>query len=74
MRERVPPTPETVLDLIEGHVIEHGYPPSIGELAKATKAGRATIHGRLRELVADGYITVEPGRARAIRINRKDNE
>lgn len=74
MRERVPPTPETLLDLIEAHVIEHGYPPSIGDLAKATRAGRATIHGRLKELVADGSITIRPGRARAITINRKNPE
>ena len=68
------PSCDDVLDLIRAHVIEYGYPPSIGDLAKATRSGRATIHGRLRQLHNDGRITITPGRARAITINEGESE
>ena len=61
---------EAILDIIESHTREHGYPPSIGDIARATKAGRATVHARLNQLQAEGSIVKEPGRARTIRIIR----
>jgi SOS-response transcriptional repressor LexA len=63
---------DALIDIIEAHTLEHGYPPSIAYMARAVKAGPATVHKRLGQLVAEGRIVKEAGRARAIRIIRKD--
>ena len=63
---------DAILDIIEAHTREHGYPPSVGDIARSVKASRSTVHGRLKQLAADGQISLDPGRARAIRIIRND--
>lgn len=57
------------LRFIRAHTREHGCPPSLREVRDAcglsSLSGTAHLLGRLAE---KGYITREPGRARAIRV------
>lgn len=45
---------------------EHGYPPSVRELADHLGVATHTAHTALRKLVEDGLITVTPGIPRSI--------
>lgn len=66
---------DMVLELIRQHIDDTGYPPSIRWLAYQTLTPQTTVYERLRQLVADGRIRREPGRARAITIiDREDNQ
>jgi repressor LexA len=49
---------------------EHGYPPSVREIASACYIGRSSVHQYLYRLEAKGWIMREPGRARGITILR----
>lgn len=49
---------------------QHGYPPSVREIAAACYIGRSSVHHYLYRLEAKGWITREPGRARGITILR----
>ena len=58
-----------VLAWIRAHIAEHGYAPSIREIAAGcgmSSTGQAHYHvARLREI---GAITLDPGKARTIRL------
>jgi repressor LexA len=66
---RRPITSGDVLEYIRVHIAEHGYAPSIREIAAGcgmSSTGQAHYHvARLREI---GAITLEPGKARTIRL------
>lgn len=62
------PTPVQLatLDMIRAFVEDHGYPPSMRQIADATECGLSTVPYRLSALIARGYLRREPGPARTL--------
>ena len=62
-----------MIEHIKSHILAHGYPPSIRELRDLMGfKSHNSVWRRLRQLEADGLITVEKGQSRAIRLNEYD--
>ena len=59
-----------MIEHIKSYILTHGYPPSIRELRDLMGfKSHNSVWRRLRQLEADGLITVEKGQSRAIRLN-----
>lgn len=56
------------LDYIREHHDEHGYPPSIRDLAEAMGCSVSNAYYHLLRLEGEGLITRTPGVARSVRI------
>jgi len=61
-------TCEQVLAFIKSHIAEKGYPPSQPEIGEAFDIGIDTVKKRIRVLRAEGFITMQNGVARGIRV------
>lgn len=63
------------LGMIQGHIDDHGYPPTVREMASVMglRSASATLK-RLRILKDRGYITWHEGRPRTIQIVRWPDE
>lgn len=59
---------QRVLSAIQDHQAEHGYPPSIRELASACTVSLNTMYRLLLKLEQHGRIEMTPGQARTIRV------
>ena len=60
-----------ILEFIERYTQEMGWPPTRREIQSALDiASTSTVHSRLQELANAGEITIEPRKARGIRICR----
>lgn len=58
-----------VLEIINEHVIEKGYPPSYREIAfRMNISSSATIQGFLNSLKLKGFVTWEPGQPRTLKV------
>jgi repressor LexA len=66
-RERGRLQRQLALDFIERHIAEHGWPPTVREVAEALEVTVTTAHSHLRGLVAEGRI-VTGGGPRMIRV------
>lgn len=55
------------LAFIRSYITQHGYPPTIAEIAKAEKVNVNAIGERVAALVKKGAVTKMPGIARSIR-------
>ena len=63
-----------ILDFIKIYVANHGYPPTVREIAKKLKVNSpATIHSHLNKLVEKEYIKKDDSKNRAIEL-LVDNE
>lgn len=63
-----------ILDFIKVYVANHGYPPTVREIAKKLKVNSpATIHSHLNKLVEKEYIKKDDSKNRAIEL-LVDNE
>lgn len=62
---------EEVFAYICAYNQQHGYPPSVRNIAASCYMARSSAHQQLYRLEAKGWITREPGRARGITILRK---
>jgi len=51
--------------------IEHGFPPTIKELANILGISHASAHGQVNQLVRKGYLKRKPRKARGIAIIRE---
>ncbi len=59
-----------ILNFISDFLNEHGYPPSIREIAKAVNLSSASsVHAHLKLLSDEGYIVKDPTKPRALKIN-----
>lgn len=63
------PLTQTVYDFLRSYFDQHGFAPSLREIARACFIGRSTTLRHLDRLEAWGWITREEGRARGIRLN-----
>ena len=63
-----------ILDFIKVYVVNHGYPPTVREIAKKLKVNSpATIHSHLNKLAEKKYIKKDDSKNRAIEL-LVDNE
>lgn len=67
--ETLPPRQKQVLSLIVELTEEHGYPPTLAELAKAMGLrNRMTVHQHVVALKKKGLVVWEPGLNRSLRV------
>lgn len=67
--ESLPPRQREVLSLIVRLTEEHGYPPTLAELAKAMGLrNRMTVHQHVVALKKKGMVRWEPGLNRSLRV------
>ena len=66
MQEPLSPRQEAALQFIRGFYVEHGYPPSLAEVAIGLGVARSTAQAHVDALQAKGYLSREPGRGRAL--------
>jgi len=64
-------TLQDLYDFIEGYIGDHGYPPSLREIAAACYLGRSTVLRYLTKLEAQGRIKRQDGKARSITLVRQ---
>ena len=58
-----------ILESIEGFTRTNGYPPSYGEICSMVGfASKGGLANRIDKLIAQGYVTVTPGKQRTIRV------
>lgn len=56
-------------DIIVNYIKEKQYPPSVRELAQsAGYRSSSTVHEKIKSLIQKGYIVMEPGRPRTLKI------
>lgn len=53
---------------IKKYIDEHGYPPTVGELAESLSKTKATIHKCLDVLIQKGFVRRTVGKARSLEI------
>src|SRR6516225_1674274 len=71
--ESLPPRQREVLTLIVQLTEEHGYPPTLAELAKAMGLrNRMTVHQHVVALKKKGLVRWEPGLNRSLRVINGD--
>jgi repressor LexA len=59
-----------ILDFIETHMRERGYPPSVREIGTAVGlASPSTVHSHLATLQKQGYLRRDPTKPRAIEVH-----
>ena len=67
--ENLPPRQRDVLGQIVGLTEEHGYPPTLAELAKALGLrNRMTVHQHVAALKKKGFVHWEPGLNRSLKV------
>jgi repressor LexA len=63
-----------VLEIIEQHMREHGYPPSVREIGEAVGlTSPSTVHAHLAALQRRGYLRRDPTKPRAIEVRWDPN-
>ena len=63
------PRQREVLEIIERHMREHGYPPSVREIGEAVGlTSPSTVHAHLNALQRHGYLRRDPTKPRAIEV------
>lgn len=73
--ETLPPRQKQVVSLILQLTEEHGYPPTLAELAKAMGLrNRMTVHQHVVALKKKGFVAWEPGLNRSLRVLASDAE
>ena len=58
---------EQILEVVERHIAEHGYPPTVREIGEAVGLNSpSTVHAHLKALEASGALTRDATKPRAI--------
>ncbi len=61
-----------ILQLIERHIEQHDYPPTIQELCRLGKVrSTATMHQHVKALESKGYLSPQNGRKRALALSAR---
>ena len=67
---RLTPKQQQIYDYILSFTDEHGYPPSVREIAQAVELkSPSTVHFHIKSLVAAGLLSQTEGKTRSITIN-----
>ena len=65
---------QQILDVIEAHMSERGYPPSVREIGDAVGlASPSSVHSQLNTLQRLGYLRRDPTKPRAIEVRYDPN-
>jgi repressor LexA len=68
------PRQREVLEIIEKHMRDHGYPPSVREIGEAVGlTSPSTVHAHLAALQRRGYLRRDPTKPRAIEVRWDPN-
>lgn len=68
------PRQREVLEIIERHMRQHGYPPSVREIGEAVGlTSPSTVHAHLAALQRHGYLHRDPTKPRAIEVRWDPN-
>jgi repressor LexA len=68
------PRQREVLEMIEQHMVERGYPPSVREIGDAVGlTSPSTVHAHLAALQRRGYLRRDPTKPRAIEVRWDPN-
>jgi repressor LexA len=60
-----------ILEMIHGHVDQHGYPPSVREIGDAVGLrSTSSVHAQLEALETKGYLKRDPTKPRALELGR----
>lgn len=59
---------KTILEYLRNFLAEHGYPPSLREVAGHFKINLGTVQDHLKALTRKGYLTREVNRSRGLRL------
>ena len=60
-----------ILEVIHGHVADHGYPPSVREIGDAVGLkSSSSVHAQLETLESKGYLRRDPTKPRALELGR----
>ncbi|HEX8804730.1 MAG TPA: transcriptional repressor LexA [Acidimicrobiales bacterium] len=71
---RLTPRQREVLEIIERHMRERGYPPSVREIGEAVGlTSPSTVHAHLAALQRQGYLRRDPTKPRAIEVRWDPN-
>ena len=72
--QRITRRQRQVLECIEQHMLERGYPPSVREIGEAVGlTSPSTVHSHLRTLTTLGYLRRDPTKPRAIEVRWDPN-
>ena len=64
---------KAIMECIRDSILDKGYPPSIREICDAVgMRSSSSVHAHLQKLASNGYIKLDPERARSIEILDKD--
>lgn len=58
---------DEVTDFIRVYIAKSGYSPSVRDIAERFEVSTSTVHRHLMDLVEDGKLSVDRGRARTWR-------
>lgn len=65
---------QQILNFIEEHTLEKGYPPTVREICAAVGLNSpSTVHGYLSRLEKAGQIVKDPSNSRSIRLAQRSN-
>lgn len=64
----ITPKQKEVLDFVSNYTQEHGYSPTLKEVAKALKKSTPTIHQSVKALIGKGLLTQEGSGARQLKV------
>ena len=64
-------TSDLVFDYICAYIVQHGYPPTVRNIARACQLSLGGVAYNLDKLEAWGWLTREPHTARNLRILRE---
>lgn len=69
MRRQSTEKQKRILDFVNSHTIEKGFPPSVREICKAVGfKSTSTVHSYLKKLEAEGFILKDPAKPRALKV------
>jgi len=72
--DRLTKRQQQILDMIEAHMTERGYPPSVREIGEAVGlTSPSSVHSQLNSLQRLGYLRRDPTKPRAIEVRYDPN-
>ena len=75
MRELTKERLQLVLDFVNEHISDNGYPPSVREICSALNfKSTSTVHSYLKRLESEGKIKKSPSKPRALRVLSENPE
>jgi repressor LexA len=71
--EQITPLQRQTLDFIADYIDREGYPPTVTEMSVGLGVAHTSVHDRVNQLVAKGYLKRDNNKARGLKLtNRPD--